>query len=201
MPASMRRPHWRSNLCAGLPAAMARFADATWILDHHEVHLLLQANPDGRKKAETGLSWRKNTNTNYCGPTSNNRGADLNRNFTYSWNSTGGTGSSGNECDITYRGIGPASEAEVQAIENYVRRCGRISAAPPLATPRRAPPAEYTSIFTAMRNWYCGHGERPPRPAATPRRYRHWAASLLTLTDIRHSSPSASMRPMALANQ
>src|SRR5690606_10882599 len=27
-------------------------ADATWILDHHEVHALLQANPDGRKQAE-----------------------------------------------------------------------------------------------------------------------------------------------------
>ena len=104
-----------------LTSGYGTVADATWILDHHEVHLLLQANPDGRKKAETGLSWRKNTNTNYCGATSNNRGADLNRNFTYSWNSTGGTGSSGNECDITYRGIGPASEPEVQAIENYVR--------------------------------------------------------------------------------
>ena len=29
-------------------------ADATWILDHHEIHLMLQMNPDGRKKAETG---------------------------------------------------------------------------------------------------------------------------------------------------
>ncbi len=27
-------------------------ADATWILDHHEIHLMLQANPDGRKEAE-----------------------------------------------------------------------------------------------------------------------------------------------------
>ncbi|MFZ5542011.1 MAG: M14 family zinc carboxypeptidase, partial [Pseudomonadota bacterium] len=63
-------------------------ADATWIMDHHEVHLLLQANPDGRKKAEGGLMWRKNTNTAYCGATSNNRGADLNRNFSFGWNST-----------------------------------------------------------------------------------------------------------------
>ena len=104
-----------------LTSGYGTVADATWILDHHEVHLLLQANPDGRKKAETGLSWRKNTNANYCGPTSNTRGADLNRNFSYSWNSTGGSGSSGNECDLTYRGVGPASEPEVQAIEGYVR--------------------------------------------------------------------------------
>lgn len=93
-------------------------ADATWLLDEHEIHLLLQANPDGRKKAETGLSWRKNTNQNYCGATSNLRGADLNRNFSFLW---GGVGSSGNQCDLTYRGTYPASEPETYAIEEYVR--------------------------------------------------------------------------------
>jgi carboxypeptidase T len=96
-------------------------ADATWIMDHHEVHLLLQANPDGRKKAEGGLSWRKNTNTAYCGATSNSRGADLNRNFTFGWNVTGGQGSSGNACAETYRGPSAGSEPEVQALQAYVR--------------------------------------------------------------------------------
>lgn len=96
-------------------------ADATWILDHHEIHLLLHTNPDGRKKAEGGLLWRKNTNKNYCGPNSGNRGADLNRNFSYSWNVTGGGGSSGNPCDETYRGASAASEPETQAVESYVR--------------------------------------------------------------------------------
>ena len=52
-------------------------ADATWLLDHHEIHLMLHTNPDGRKKAETGLLWRKNTNQNYCSPTSSN-GANMN---------------------------------------------------------------------------------------------------------------------------
>ncbi len=96
-------------------------ADATWILDHHEVHLMLQTNPDGRKKAETGLSWRKNTNQAYCSATSNTRGADLNRNFSFSFNSTAGQGSSSNQCDLTYRGPFAASEPETQAIESYVR--------------------------------------------------------------------------------
>jgi carboxypeptidase T len=96
-------------------------ADATWILDHHEVHLMLHTNPDGRKKAEAGLSWRKNTNQAYCGATSNTRGADLNRNFSFTYNTTGGLGSSGNQCDITYRGVSPGSEPETQAIEAYVR--------------------------------------------------------------------------------
>ncbi len=94
-------------------------ADTTWMLDHHEVHLMLVANPDGRKQAETGLLWRKNVNTAYCSPTSNNRGADLNRNFDYQWNCCGG--SSGDQCSATYRGAGPGSEPEAQAVMNYLR--------------------------------------------------------------------------------
>ena len=36
--------------------------EITAVLDHHEVHLVLQGNPDGRKEAEAGRSWRKNKN-------------------------------------------------------------------------------------------------------------------------------------------
>ena len=93
-------------------------ADITWMLDHHEVHMMLQANPDGRKQAETGLSWRKNSNENYCGVTSNTRGADLNRNFAYQWDCC--NGSSSNECSLTFHGAGPASEPETQAIQSYM---------------------------------------------------------------------------------
>jgi len=95
--------------------------DATWILDHHEIHLLLHTNPDGRVKAEAGLLWRKNTNQAYCGANSNDRGADLNRNFEFSWNSTHGQGSSGRQCDETYRGASAGSEPEVQAVQAYAR--------------------------------------------------------------------------------
>ncbi|WP_369958374.1 M14 family zinc carboxypeptidase [Pseudomonas benzenivorans] len=121
--------HAREYTTAALTLDFARWlvdgygedADATWILDHHEVHIMLMANPDGRKKAETGLSWRKNTNQNYCGASSNSRGADLNRNFTFGWNSTNGQGSSGSQCNDTYRGPSAGSEPEIQALENYVR--------------------------------------------------------------------------------
>lgn len=121
--------HAREYTTAPLTLAFARDlltgygsnADATWILDHHEVHIMLVVNPDGRKKAETGLSWRKNTNQNYCGATSNSRGADLNRNFTQSWNSTNGSGSSGSQCNDTYRGPTAGSEPETRAIESYAR--------------------------------------------------------------------------------
>lgn len=96
-------------------------ADTKWIVDHHEIHILFHMNPDGRKQAETGILWRKNTNTNYCGAGSNSRGADLNRNFSFSWNSTNGVGSSGNVCSATYRGPVAASEPETQAVEDYIR--------------------------------------------------------------------------------
>lgn len=90
-------------------------ADATWLLDHHEFHFLLQSNPDGRKQAETGLSWRKNVNNNYCA-NSNTRGADLNRNFSFEW---GRPGASTAACSDTYRGPSASSEPEVAAIQNY----------------------------------------------------------------------------------
>jgi len=93
-------------------------ADATWLLNYHEIHLMLQTNPDGRKKAETGLLWRKNTNQNYCGPDSNARGADLNRNFRFYWSCCGG--SSGFQCAYTFHGPSPASEPETQSVQNYI---------------------------------------------------------------------------------
>ena len=120
--------HAREYTTAPLVLAFARWlvnghgvnADATWILDHHELHLLLHANPDGRKRAETGLSWRKNVNNNHCANT-NSRGVDLNRNFSFGWNTTGGAGSSGAACNLTYRGPSAGSEPEIQAIQSYVR--------------------------------------------------------------------------------
>jgi hypothetical protein len=92
-------------------------ADVTWMLDTQEIHLLLQTNPDGRKQAETGLSWRKNTNPINCG-NNNSRGIDLNRNFPYNWNCCGG--SSGSGCAETYRGPSPGSEPETQAVRDYM---------------------------------------------------------------------------------
>lgn len=92
--------------------------DITWLLDYHEAHMLLYANPDGRKKAETGLMWRKTTNQNYCGATSNSRGCDLNRNFDSNWGSAG----SSDQCSETYRGASAASEPETQAVQNYIKK-------------------------------------------------------------------------------
>lgn len=98
-------------------------ADITSMLDSTELHLVLQANPDGRQVAETDPSVmrRKNMNpgasTSTCSTTQ--KGVDLNRNFPYQWGLD--SGSSSNPCSITYRGASNASEPEVKAIVDYTK--------------------------------------------------------------------------------
>ena len=98
--------------------------EITWLLDHQQVDLMLQANPDGRKRAEQGLSWRKNHNTDHCGgtwdPERVRPGVDLNRNFSFLWDSTVGAGTA--ECSWTYRGASSASEPETRAVIAHMDR-------------------------------------------------------------------------------
>ena len=93
-------------------------ADATWLLDEHEIHLLLYANPDGRTRAEAGILWRKNADNDYC-PDTDDRGVDLNRNFEFGWGCC--DGSSDVPCNEVFRGPAAASEPEIQAVEQYIR--------------------------------------------------------------------------------
>ena len=95
--------------------------DVTWILDHQEVVILFQGNPDGRKVAEisTTRAQRKNRNENFCPTGSTTLGVDLNRNFPFDW---GGLGSSGTVCGETFRGPSAASEFESQSIIAYLRQ-------------------------------------------------------------------------------
>lgn len=101
--------------------------DITWMVDNHEIHLLLQANPDGRKIAETGLLYRKNGNADACGGdsyytnSSTHGGIDLNRNYDFLWGACNNEScSSSNACSATYRGTSAASEPEMQAIQAYL---------------------------------------------------------------------------------
>ena len=100
-------------------------AQATWLVDHVDFRLVLQANPDGRKKAEGGVLWRKNADTVNGACTGSvtsihQPGIDLNRNFPFHWNITAGQGSSGTKCDETYRGPSAASEPESANLVAYV---------------------------------------------------------------------------------
>ncbi len=93
--------------------------EATWLMDNYVFHLILQANPDGRKKAETGLSWRKNVNNTNGSCSANSIGIDLNRNFPFHWSTVAG-GSSPNACAETYRGPVAQSEPETQNLVRFV---------------------------------------------------------------------------------
>lgn len=80
-------------------------------------------NPNGHKIVtdETDLWWRKNIRDNDNSGTlqtgSSPDGVDPNRNYSWEW---GGGGSSGNIYDETYRGPTPASEPEIQAMQNLM---------------------------------------------------------------------------------
>ena len=121
-------------------------ADVTWILDNQEVHLVLHANPDGRKHAEAGQLWRKNTHPVSCGDP-NSWGIDLNRNYPYNWGCCGG--SSGSGCSETFRGPSAASEPEVQAVRNYV-----VAELPDYGDPQSGPiPANAAGMFMDIHSY------------------------------------------------
>ena len=94
----------------------------TWLLDYGAIYVVPMANPDGRKFAEQLLYWRKNTHDiGACFPGYSpfgTYGVDLNRNSSFAWGAcTAGGCSSTDPCNLTYRGSGPASEPETQALQ------------------------------------------------------------------------------------
>ena len=95
--------------------------DATWLVDHNEFHLLLQANPDGRLFTETGTDpnrWQRKNRHDQGQGSGTARGVDLNRNYPFGWGFFGG--SNGSPSAETYRGSSAGSEPENQAIVNYL---------------------------------------------------------------------------------
>ena len=112
----------------------------TSLLDYYEIHIVPLTNPDGRKKAEAGLYWRKNTDNNDgCGNPSA-WGTDLNRNSTFKWG-----GDSNFACNETYQGPAPGSEPETQAIQNYL-----LSIFPDQRGPADSDPAPATTTGTMV---------------------------------------------------
>jgi len=93
---------------------------ATNILDTREIWIQPVVNPDGVERNRTtnpggGGLWRKNRRNNGGG----SFGVDLNRNFGAFWGFDN-NGSSGDPNGETYRGTGPFSEPETQAIRTFV---------------------------------------------------------------------------------
>jgi carboxypeptidase T len=136
-------------------------ADATWLLDHHELHVIIQSNPDGRRVAETGLSKRKNTNTSQGACTTTSWGVDLNRNSTFDW---GGAGASTSFCNDTYRGRAAGSEPEVQSLENYILSLFPDQRGPNATDPA---PADATGLMISLHS-YGGYVLYPWATTTTP---------------------------------
>jgi hypothetical protein len=97
--------------------------EATWLVDHNDFRLILQANPDGRKIAEQQIYQRKNVdNVNgNCSFSAEDSGVDLNRNFPFHWHIVPNDGGSDSDsCGETFRGPLKQSEPETQNLVQYV---------------------------------------------------------------------------------
>ncbi len=122
----MAEIHAREYATAELATRLAEYVleryghdpEITFFVDYHELYVVPMTNPDGRKFAEQGYMWRKNTDDVAGGGcTFPDYGIDLNRNYSYKWGCCGG--SSGDPCAETYRGPDRASEPETQTIMSY----------------------------------------------------------------------------------
>ncbi|MEV4972968.1 M14 family metallopeptidase [Streptomyces scopuliridis] len=99
----------------------------TQIVDSTELWFVISANPDGydfTHSSESNRLWRKNLrDVNGDGQITSGDGVDLNRNFPYKWGYDD-EGSSPRPASETYRGAGPGSEPETQAIDRFQKRIG-----------------------------------------------------------------------------
>lgn len=149
--------------------------DVTWVLDHQEVHILMQANPDGRKVAEIASTQmqRKNRNQNFCSTGGTTLGVDLNRNYPFDW---AGPGSSATPCAENFRGPSAASEVESQHIIAYLQSIFPDQREENPATPggdlTTPVPLDATGIYmdvhsNAARNWYAWGNSSTAAPNAT----------------------------------
>ncbi len=92
----------------------------TFFVDNREIYFIPFVNPDGYEYNRTiapagGGMWRKNRN-NFFEP---DFGVDPNRNYDNNWGFDD-EGSSPNPPSETYRGMSPASEFEVQNMQNFI---------------------------------------------------------------------------------
>jgi len=91
-----------------------------WLINNRQIYIIPVVNPDGYVYNESSDGyWRKNKRDKDLNGYFNEDydGVDLNRNFSYQW---GGSSSSGNPYDDTYRGPSPFSEPETQALRDFL---------------------------------------------------------------------------------
>ncbi len=120
-------------------------ADATWLLDEHQIIVIPIINPDGRKIAETGQLKRKNINNITGGCSQLSAGIDLNRNYAFHWGIVNMP--TDPPCGDTWPGLTAASEPETQAEQALI-----LSLFPDQRLPDRNSPAplDATGVFLDM---------------------------------------------------
>ncbi|MGJ8666049.1 MAG: M14 family zinc carboxypeptidase [Patiriisocius sp.] len=94
--------------------------EVQYLVNNRELYFVPVVNPDGYVYNETtdpngGGLWRKNRNVDAGGCV----GVDLNRNYGFGFNNNADC-SSGDPCSGVYRGTGPFSELETQAVSNLL---------------------------------------------------------------------------------
>jgi carboxypeptidase T len=127
--------------------------DVTWLVDFHEIHVSVSANPDGHVKNEPGEPWtwwRKNANSSFC--PGGWEGVDLNRNSSFGWNSCPSAlgCSSDVECNYSYRGPSAASEDETAAVEGYALSTFPDQRQPPLTA---TAPITTSGVFITLHSY------------------------------------------------
>ena len=104
-------PEITTDMVDYLTSNYGKNAEVTSWVNNSEIWVIPMLNVDGNNKMWTEDSmWRKNTRNGF--------GVDINRNYPTGWNSCSGSSANTNAQD--YRGAGPGSEPETQAMMNFV---------------------------------------------------------------------------------
>ena len=117
-------PEMVRRLLDHILAGYGKNAEITQLVNNNELWFIPVANPDGYDFSFTPgrRLWRKNTrDNNGDGRVTGVDGVDLNRNYPTRWGYDN-EGSSPNSTSDTYRGTGPASEPETQALDALFAR-------------------------------------------------------------------------------
>jgi len=120
--------HARELMSVEVPIYLARYllenystsSQVTELVDEREIWIAPMINPDGHVYVQYNHAgdwwtwWRKNRRNNGDG----SYGVDLNRNYGYMWGYDD-VGSSPDPGSVVYRGTGPFSEPETQAVRDF----------------------------------------------------------------------------------
>ncbi len=125
--------------------------DVTWIVDYHEIYVVVTVNPDGRQLVEGDCLQRKNRNDSQGDCTlcdtmgADQYGVDLNRNYPYQWG-----GGSTDACSDMYQGPSAASEPETYHLVDLVRSLFRDQRADDDISPA---PGDATGLLFSLHSY------------------------------------------------